>query len=204
VPLAEPHAAPLEGAVGDHEHDSRVAAALDGLGGHDHRLRGPGHRRRRRLGLARGLVEERDAHAHLRQDPRIANLETDAHLDRGLGAVGGGDDRDDARRDVPIGIGVELHAHVLVRMHAVDEVLADVDLDLERLHVDDRADAGARYPPPAEFGDSISPSCAALTVTMPANGARTTVSPRLLRVGDSGLGHLDRAPATSRLVRAAS
>ena len=45
-------------------------------------------------------------------------------------------------------------------------------------------------PPPAEIGDTISPSCAALTVTMPANGARTTVSSRLrsrereARVGD--------------------
>ena len=34
-------------------------------------------------------------------------------------------------------------------------------------------------PPPAETGDTISPSCAALTVTMPPNGARTTVSSRL-------------------------
>ena len=34
-------------------------------------------------------------------------------------------------------------------------------------------------PPPAEIGDTISPACAALTVTMPANGARTTVSSRL-------------------------
>ena len=31
-------------------------------------------------------------------------------------------------------------------------------------------------PPPADIGDTISPSWAALTVTMPANGARTTVS----------------------------
>ena len=31
-------------------------------------------------------------------------------------------------------------------------------------------------PPPAEMGEIISPGCAFLDVTMPANGARMTVS----------------------------
>ena len=31
-------------------------------------------------------------------------------------------------------------------------------------------------PPPADCGETISPACAAFTVTTPANGARTTVS----------------------------
>ena len=31
-------------------------------------------------------------------------------------------------------------------------------------------------PPPAETGDTISPACAAFTVTTPANGARTVMS----------------------------
>ena len=46
-------------------------------------------------------------------------------------------------------------------------------------------------PPPADIGETISPSCAALTVTMPANGARTTVSSRLRSASAS------RASATS-------
>ena len=41
-------------------------------------------------------------------------------------------------------IRVQHRLHLLARLHAVDEVLVDVDLDLERLHVDQRADAGAR------------------------------------------------------------
>src|SRR6202040_4281603 len=34
--------------------------------------------------------------------------------------------------------------HRLPRLHAIDVGLVDVDLDLERIHVDDRADPGAR------------------------------------------------------------
>ena len=49
-------------------------------------------------------------------------------------------------------------------------------------------------PPPAETGETISPSCAALTVTMPPNGARTTVSSRLRCVtARLGLGDTQRA-----------
>ena len=47
-------------------------------------------------------------------------------------------------RDLPVGIGVEHRRHRLARAHAVDVALVDVHFDLERPHVDDGADAGAR------------------------------------------------------------
>ena len=60
-------------------------------------------------------------------------------------------------------------------------------------------------PPPAEIGDTISPSCAALTVTTPANGARTTVSSRLRSANATAERATSSARfATSSPVRAAS
>ena len=41
------------------------------------------------------------------------------------------------------GIGVEHRLDRHLRLHAADEGLADVDLHFQRIHVDDRADAGA-------------------------------------------------------------
>ena len=46
--------------------------------------------------------------------------------------------------NLPVGIGIELRGRLLGGLHAVDEIFIDVDLDLERVHVDDGADAGAR------------------------------------------------------------
>ena len=49
------------------------------------------------------------------------------------------------RRNLPVRIGVESGAGtVWSGLHAVDEILIDVDLDLQRIHVDDGADAGPR------------------------------------------------------------
>jgi hypothetical protein len=60
-------------------------------------------------------------------------------------------------------------------------------------------------PPPAEIGDTISPSCAAFTVTTPANGARTTVSSRLRSASLSRASATSTArAATAKPVRAAS
>jgi len=41
--------------------------------------------------------------------------------------------------------------------HAIDEGLVDVHLDLERVHVDDGADPGAREAAAPEIGEIISP-----------------------------------------------
>src|SRR5690606_6007154 len=90
--------------------------------------------------------EERDAYAHLRQDARVLLLEADADAHGRFRAIGRRDDRDHARGDRPLGIRVQAHGDGLTRLHAIDEVLADVDLDLERVHVDDRAYARAREP----------------------------------------------------------
>ena len=50
----------------------------------------------------------------------------------------------------------------------MQKFLVDVDLDFQRIYVDDRADTGpGEAAPPAETGDTISPGCAALTVTIP-------------------------------------
>ena len=87
---------------------------------------------------------EGDLHAHLRQDARVEFFESDAHLDRGLLAVGGGDDGDDLAGDFPIRIGVERGFDRLAGFDAVDETLADIDLDFQRSHVHQRANAGAR------------------------------------------------------------
>ncbi len=60
-------------------------------------------------------------------------------------------------------------------------------------------------PPPADIGETISPSCAALTVTIPANGARTTVSSRLRSARASRASATSTArAATVKPVRAAS
>ena len=48
------------------------------------------------------------------------------------------------RRNLPVGIRVEHRRDGLPGLHAVDVALVDVHFDLERPHVDDRADAGAR------------------------------------------------------------
>ncbi len=71
-------------------------------------------------------------------------LKRDPHEHRGLLAIGRRHHRDDARRNLPVGIRVEHGGHVLAARDAVDVRLVDVDVDLERPHVDDRADAGAR------------------------------------------------------------
>ena len=62
------------------------------------------------------------------------------------------------------------------RADTVDIAFADIDLNLQRVHVHDGSDAGAGKPPPAAAGATISPGCAALSVTTPAKGARTMVS----------------------------
>ena len=54
-----------------------------------------------------------------------------------------GHDRDHVRRDLPVRIRIEHRLDLLAGVHAVDVALVDVDFDLERRHVDDRADAGA-------------------------------------------------------------
>ena len=102
---AETHGAPLDATVGDDEHDARVAVDLHGLSRHQHGCCATA------LVAADPLasfgIEERDAGAHLREDPRIAAVEADADLDGRLRAVGRRDDRDDARRNAPVGIGVQ-------------------------------------------------------------------------------------------------
>ena len=64
-------------------------------------------------------------------------------LHRGLLPIRRRDRRDHVRRNPPVGIGVEHRLDRLAGRDAVDVALADVHLDLERRHVDDRADAGA-------------------------------------------------------------
>ena len=92
---------------------------------------------------AERLAQERHLDPHVRQDARIELVEADAHLDRRLLALGGGDGGDHPRRDRPVRVGVESGGHPLPRRHALDVRLVDVDLDLERRHVDDGRDAGA-------------------------------------------------------------
>ena len=87
---------------------------------------------------------KRHAHAHVRHDARVLRLERDAHLHGGLAAVGGRDDGDHLAGDLPVRIGVQRRLHRLPGRDAVDEGLVDVHLDLERVHVHDGADAGAR------------------------------------------------------------
>ena len=50
------------------------------------------------------------------------------------------------RGDLPLGVGLQGGHHRLIAPHALDERLVDVHLDLERAHVDDCADPGAREP----------------------------------------------------------
>src|SRR5579863_2675408 len=102
------------------------------------RRTGPGAR------AAARLLQEGHAYAHVRQDARILLIDADAHLDGGLAAIGCRNDGNHVRGDGPVRIGIEHGLRVLPGLHAIDVGLVDVDLDLERVHVDDGADAGAR------------------------------------------------------------
>ena len=120
---------------------------------HEHHAGGPGRLYRRGgqtdaghrpAAVLRRIGQERYADPHFRQDPGILLVEPDPHQHRPLAAIRGGNHGDDVRRNLPVRIGIELGRGRLVRLHAIDEVFIDVDLDLERIHVDDGADPGAR------------------------------------------------------------
>ena len=70
-------------------------------------------------------------------------VHADAHLDGRLLAIGGRHDGDDRARDDPVRIGIEHGFDRVAGMQPADRGLVDVDLDLDRVHVDDGADAGA-------------------------------------------------------------
>jgi hypothetical protein len=144
VRAADLDGAALDALTIDEKHESRAAVGLDrGLRHERHRLR---HRR----GGGVGLPQERHLDTHVGQEARVELLETDAHEDRRLLAIRGRHHRDHVGRDLPVGIGIEHRRHRLSRANAVDVALVDVDFDLERSHVDDRADAcprKARRPP---------------------------------------------------------
>ncbi|KAG1084791.1 hypothetical protein G6F40_014384 [Rhizopus arrhizus] len=107
-----------------------------------HRAGRHAHTLRRAGGLRLCLFQEADPHAHLRHDARVLHLQRDAHLHRGLAAVSGGNDGDHLARNLPFRVGVERGFHRHLRLHAADAGLAALDLDLQRVHVDDGADAG--------------------------------------------------------------
>src|SRR3954466_5484001 len=89
------------------------------------------------------VAQEHDLDRHVRQNARILLLEPDAHAHRGLFPVGGGDDRDHRSRDGPIWVSIEHGVDRAACHDATDEGLVDVDFDLDRIHVDNGADARA-------------------------------------------------------------
>ncbi len=112
----------------------------------DHGASRYAHALRFGCGLRLCLFQEADPHAHFRHDARVLHLQRHAHLHRGLAAVGGGDDGDHLAGNLPFGVGVERGFHRHLRLHAADEGLADLDFYLQRVHVDDGADAGTGEP----------------------------------------------------------
>ena len=96
------------------------------------------------------------------------------------------------RRNLPVGIGVEHRRDRLAGRHAVDVALVDVDFDLERAHVDDRADAGARE---AAAGRHRRDHLARLRVLRDRHAAERRADDRVVEVGllqrDLALGDVD-------------
>src|ERR1700674_1299136 len=135
----ERHRATLRPALLQYEDDFLVAFLAYRGSRHQHPPRSL-------LNLCGRLVflEERHAHTHVRHDATVLEVEPNAPLHGRLGTIGGRDDCDDVRGNLPVGISVQHRFHRLPRLHAIDVGLVDVDLDLERIHVDDRADTGAR------------------------------------------------------------
>jgi hypothetical protein len=89
-----------------------------------------------------GFVEAH-ACAHVRNDACVFRIESDAYPHRGLAAIGGGNDGDHPARDLPVLVGIEHRLHWHARLYPADVGLAHFHLDFERVHVHQRADAGA-------------------------------------------------------------
>ncbi len=140
--VAEAHAALLDGAVGTTKTTPMSPLRLHGRRGHDERARTGARLQRRRR---RFVVEERHAHAHLGQDPRIvARSKPTRTLTVAFARSAVGMIAITCAGMLQSGYAFSFAVARLTRVHAIDEVLAHVDLDFERVHVDDRADARAR------------------------------------------------------------
>ena len=89
-------------------------------------------------------LEEAHAHAHVRHDARILHASSAMRtLTVALPRSAVGMIAITSAGDLPVRVGVERRLDRHLRLHAADERLADVDLDFQRIHVDDGADAGA-------------------------------------------------------------
>ena len=99
---------------------------------------GSGRDRRRR-----GVFQEGHLDRHVRQNARVLHIHADTDLDGRLLAIGSWHDGDDGARDAPVRIGIEHGFDAGAGMQTTDRGFVDVNLDLDRAHVDDGADAGA-------------------------------------------------------------
>ena len=136
--LAGRHAAQTRPVAIDHVYRTLAVMLHDTETGNQHAFR----RWRPPTGLGR-LFQKRHAHTHVRHDSRVFLVNRNAHLHGRLAAVGSRDDRDYVARNLPVLIRIEHRFGRLPGHHSIDVRLIDIDLDLQRIHVDDRADAGA-------------------------------------------------------------
>ena len=177
VPSA--HRAPLDACRPPTTQTHRaVALALQRRGGHGSRGGAAGGRGRAR---ARRRVEEAHLDAHVGQDARVERVEGDAHPHRRLLAVGRRHDGDrrapgcasrDRRRASP-------RTCWPSRTRLMNASLTSTSISSDSMSTMVAMPVRVK-PPPAEIGETISPGCASLEITTPANGARTTWSSRSL------------------------
>src|SRR6201987_5159616 len=115
----------------------------------------PGSRFFGRAAASRAGVLEGDLGGHVGEDARVLLVDPDPNFDRPLVAVGLRHDADDRGRDRPVRVRVERDRNWHAGLNAADERLVNVDVDFDRIHVDEGEYAGAREATDRQQGDHL-------------------------------------------------